>query len=424
MSRFARASSSKRASDEGETEADRQSALDADQTVSDLDQSGSDTDQAAADSDRTASERDQALSRADQIASDRDQVAAERDLAEGPPGDTARRRAHEVSNAEREASSAQRASTAALRAQAAAERLDVADRRDEASRLRDLAAQARDRAADARDRLAAQVEPVGPVAEARAQAAADRARAAADRERAAADREQAAIDRRHIRAALSQAHIDELTGTYRRGVGTLALQREINRARHSDGRLVLAFVDVDGLKEINDRDGHAAGDALLIDVAATIRAALRSYDPIVRFGGDEFVCAFSDCGLDDARLRFDEIQADLDRTRKGRSVSVGFAELRSGDTLDDLTARGDAALYEAKRRKFADKTADRRHRPSSVGERGPRSRQRLGFPRLPGLRYWRRADSLDTLAEARSRQIDEDAVGTEETCETVEQGSG
>ena len=380
---------------DGETEADRQSArdadqtaLDTDQTLSDVDQSTSDTDHDAADSDRTGSESDEALSRADQRASNHDQVAADRELATGPAADAAELRAHKASTDEREASTVERAATAALRTQTAAERLDAADRRDEASRLRDLAAQARDHAAEARDRLAAQFEPVGPAAEARAQAAADRARAAADRERAAAEREQAANDRKEVRAALSEAHVDELTGAYRRGLGSLAIQREINRARHSGGRLVLAFVDVDGLKEVNDRDGHAAGDALLVDVATTIRSKLRSYDPVVRFGGDEFVCAFSDFGLDGVRLRFDEIQGALERTRKGGSISVGLAELESDDTLDDLTARGDAALYEAKRRKRGDNSANG-HRRSGVGVRGSGPRQRLGFLRRgPGRSTW------------------------------------
>ncbi len=373
MTRGASASSSNGAAGDGETEADRkwaraadrqsasdadQTALDTDQTLADADQSAADTDQAVGASDRTASERDRALSSADQRASNRDQVAADRDLVDAHPIDAARRRAHEVSQIERDASTAKRAATAVLRAQTAVERLDTADSRDEASRLRDLAAQARDRAADARDRLAAKHEPVAGAAEARAQAAADRARAAADRERVAADREQAAIDRQQLRGALSQAHLDELTGTYRRGMGTLALQQEINRARHADGRLVLAFVDVDGLKGVNDRDGHAAGDALLIDVAATIRSNLRSYDPVVRFGGDEFVCAFSDFELDGVRRRFETIQAVLEQTREGSSISVGFAELRRDDSLEDLTARGDAALYEVKRRKQGDQSVD------------------------------------------------------------------
>jgi diguanylate cyclase (GGDEF)-like protein len=343
-----------------------QTALDTDQTLADLDQTASDADQAASADNRFGSERDQALSNADQRAADQDQMAAEREFAQGPPMDAARHHAHRVSQAEREASTAERAAIAVLRAQTAAERLDAADRRDEASRLRDLAAQARDRAAEARDRLAAPFEPGGPAAEARARAAADRARAAADRARAAADRDQAAADRRQIRAALTDAHLDELTGTYRRGLGTLALQREINRARHSTGRLVLAFVDVDRLKEVNDRDGHAAGDALLIDVAATIGVHLRSYDPIVRFGGDEFVCAFSDFDLESARRRFEEIQADLDRKRKGCSISVGFAELQKDDTLEDLAARGDASLYEVKHAKREHTSANGRDRASAA----------------------------------------------------------
>jgi diguanylate cyclase (GGDEF)-like protein len=336
-----------------------QTALDSDQTLSDVDQTASDKDHFAADTDRTASERDRASASADQLASDHDQLAAERDLADGPPVDAARQHLYEVSRDERRASTAERAATAVLRAQTAAERLDAADRRDEASRLRDLAAEARDRAADARDRLAAKIEPTGPAATARAQAAADRKRAAADRKRAAADRERAAKDRQQVRAALSDAHLDELTGAYRRGLGTVALQREINRARHSDGRLVLAFVDVDGLKDVNDSRGHAAGDALLTDVAATIRSKLRSYDPIVRVGGDEFVCAFSDFDLDSVRRRFDEIRKALDSRQKGYSISVGLAELRSEDTLEDLTARGDVALYEAKRRKQTEKSRRR-----------------------------------------------------------------
>jgi diguanylate cyclase (GGDEF)-like protein len=373
-----------------EAEADRQSerdtdqtSLDTDQILSEADQSASDTDRAVADSDLTASDRDQVAASADQSASDRDQRASDRDLNETHPVDAARWRTHEISQADREASTAQRAASAVLRAQAAAERLDAADRRDEASRLRDLAAAARDSAAQARDRLAAKDDPAGPAAEARSQAAADRARAAADRERAAADREQAAIDRQQVRAALSQAQLDELTGTYRRGLGTLALQREINRARHSGGQLVLAFVDVDGLKQVNDRAGHAAGDALLIRVAATIRTKLRSYDPLVRFGGDEFVCAFADFDIAGARRRFDEIRAALAETGEECSISVGFAELQSGDNLEDLTARGDAALYEAKRLKHGGGSANGRARTSRRGGKGRGPLKWMGLRRSP-----------------------------------------
>lgn len=114
---------------------------------------------------------------------------------------------------------------------------------------------------------------------------------------------------------------------------------------------MLAYVDVDGLKQVNDREGHAAGDALLRDVAGAIRTHLRSYDPIVRLGGDEFACAIVDIGPDEANHRFEKIQATIEQTQPSASISAGFAALRPDDTLELLMERGDKALYEAKRAK-------------------------------------------------------------------------
>jgi diguanylate cyclase len=224
--------------------------------------------------------------------------------------------------------------------------------------MRDVAAEARDRAAEARDRAAEEFGKDLELDDAsraafefakatRAAAAADRARAAADRTRAARDREQAAQDLAQAEAEIAHAHLDELTGAYVRGAGTAALQKEIDRARHSDERLVLAFVDVDEFKEVNDRLGHAGGDQILRDVVGAIRSKLRSYDPVVRVGGDEFVCALSGIDLDMGHRRFAEI-GDLLLTDKGISLSVGLVALERGDTLDDLTERGDAALYAVK----------------------------------------------------------------------------
>jgi diguanylate cyclase (GGDEF)-like protein len=129
----------------------------------------------------------------------------------------------------------------------------------------------------------------------------------------------------------------------------LLVEREINRARHGNGHLVLAYIDVDGLKQVNDSQGHGAGDALLRDVAAAIQTHLRSYDTLVRVGGDEFLCALGDCTRVAADSRFAEIRATMRTTQPSASVSVGFAELRPGETLEELTQRGDVALYEAKR---------------------------------------------------------------------------
>ena len=175
----------------------------------------------------------------------------------------------------------------------------------------------------------------------REHAATERLSAAADREAAAADREQAAADR-------SYSGLDELTGVLRRGMGELALTHEIDRSRRSGRSLVLAVIDIDSLKVVNDTQGHAAGDALLRDVPAAIASAVRSYDVTVRWGGDEFVCGLSDVTVETAAERISEIQRALAVRRPPASVSVGLAELREEDTLESLVARADVALYKVK----------------------------------------------------------------------------
>ena len=183
---------------------------------------------------------------------------------------------------------------------------------------------------------------------ARATAAADRARAADDRSRAADDRAQAAADRDQAAAEIARANLDDLTGFYRLGLGQVVLQREIDRARRGIGSLILAYCDVDGLKKVNDGQGHAAGDALLKVVADAIRTRLRSYDTVVRVGGDEFVCALTEVDLEQAAGIFDEIQVALREMRDPASISYGLARLRDGDSLAELMDRSDGALRKSR----------------------------------------------------------------------------
>jgi diguanylate cyclase (GGDEF)-like protein len=138
---------------------------------------------------------------------------------------------------------------------------------------------------------------------------------------------------------------DDLTGAYLRGPGFVELEREIGRARRSEEPLVLAFVDVDGLKATNDSRGHAAGDRTLRDVAKVLRAHLRSHDLIVRYGGDEFVCALSGLNMADATQRLALVNAALQHAPEPGSVTVGLAELQPDDSLESLLARADATLY-------------------------------------------------------------------------------
>lgn len=228
----------------------------------------------------------------------------------------------------------------------AADRDERADAHDEASDARDDRADARDARADKRDERSERMD-VGAAAD-RAGALRDRRGGASDREQAADDREAAASDRELSAQERVVSSIDALTGAYRRDAGMLELRREIERAKRTDKSLVLAFVDVDGLKRKNDSAGHLEGDKLLRQVVETVQTHLRNYDLIVRFGGDEFVCAILDVSSSEAIKRFEAVNVDL-KEAADASVTVGLAERRAEDSLEDLIGRADEDLYKQRR---------------------------------------------------------------------------
>ena len=131
-------------------------------------------------------------------------------------------------------------------------------------------------------------------------------------------------------------------------MGSLAIAHEIDRVRHSNDPLTVAFVDVDGLKAVNDRQGHEAGDKVLQATVRQIRIRLRSYDPIIRYGGDEFVCVLAATDIAEAERQFASIAAAVEG-EAGVGISVGFAALVPGDTPEGLTDRADTAMLEVKR---------------------------------------------------------------------------
>lgn len=328
---------------------DAQRAFSADQASADADQSTADADQTSSDADQTASMTDQTSAEKDQRSSDRDQATADRDHATDPDHSAAEESSYQASRSERATVSHARLGNQLERGRTRRDRDATAGQRDRNSA-------ARDDALGARDARAARAAPVGSASmrsvlkqleELRAEAAAIRARAAEDRTRAAEDRANAARKTARLEAELRSAHVDELTGAYRREMGRLALSHEIDRARRSDGRFVVAFVDVDRLKEVNDRDGHAAGDQVLRTVVHTIRSKLRSFDPIIRYGGDEFVCGLGGTDVAEAERRFDLIGIAIEADARV-GISVGLAALAPGDTGDDLTERADAAMLEIK----------------------------------------------------------------------------
>ena len=124
----------------------------------------------------------------------------------------------------------------------------------------------------------------------------------------------------------------------------MELEREITRAHRNEQTFSLAFLDVDGLKGVNDSCGHAAGDQLLIKVIETLRHHVRPYDLIVRYGGDEFLCGFLDMELTEAERRISQVNTDLEVGRTGH-VTAGLARLEEGEALAALIRRADEDLY-------------------------------------------------------------------------------
>lgn len=319
-----------------------------DVALADSDQSLADREQAGAETDQTAAEDDQASADRDQRASDHDQDTTDREEAAGPES-RSEAGAHREAREERAASSVARIRNRLWRAGTTRDREATATDRDRTADARDeRAGIAMDQAVDlARSIGDPDDELIRQLDELRAVAAAARARAAADRERAAQDRASAARERARLESELRLAHLDQLTGTYHREMGQMALSQEIDRARRADGRFVVAFVDVDGLKAINDLEGHAAGDRVLQLVARAMRTNLRSFDPIIRYGGDEFVCGLSGTNLSDARDRFSSIEKIL-KADSNVGISVGFSVLGAGDTVGALTERADLAMLQVK----------------------------------------------------------------------------
>ena len=235
--------------------------------------------------------------------------------------------------------------------------------RDADATLRDRRADERDVAAEARDGLAVSVDDQaerdgssrasGRCGRDRASDGRDRATdrrddAARDRASAAQDRRDGAADRLAAADDLAMEGIDYLTGVLRRRMGLLAIQREMDRTARSGESLTVAFVDVDGLKAINDLRGHAAADDVLRAVARCIGEGLRPYDVIARYGGDEFICSIAGHDAGGVRERFAEISARLATTPHGPTVTVGLAERRPEELLDDLVHRADTAMFAAR----------------------------------------------------------------------------
>ncbi|MCM2347993.1 sensor domain-containing diguanylate cyclase [Acidovorax soli] len=153
-------------------------------------------------------------------------------------------------------------------------------------------------------------------------------------------------------ALLHEASHDKLTGLHNRRYGEQTLGKAI-LAAHTQGRpLTLLVCDIDHFKQVNDRFGHLAGDRVLRDVAHILRSAVRSRDCAIRWGGEEFLVLLEHCeqapGVVLAERIRRRVEAHGDAEVGKVTLSLGLATLKPDETMEQLIARADEALYEAK----------------------------------------------------------------------------
>jgi diguanylate cyclase (GGDEF)-like protein len=148
---------------------------------------------------------------------------------------------------------------------------------------------------------------------------------------------------------------DTLTPLYNRRYFITCLNDRINRLQRYDAPAVVVFIDVDGLKAVNDHHGHCAGDYVLLHVAQMLAGAIRTTDVAARIGGDEFALILDAMSEQDAGRKIAGLEqlvrdtpCDFDEVQLAVAASFGFTGLLHDDSDFSVIARADKAMYAAK----------------------------------------------------------------------------
>ena len=174
-------------------------------------------------------------------------------------------------------------------------------------------------------------------------------------ERVASMEQEAQGYREHLEEQRQKALIDPLTGLPNRAAWSERLETEIAHWQQHGNSLLIAMLDLDHFKRINDSYGHLAGDKVLKIIAGELRKRLRPTDFIARFGGEEFVLLIPDTALPMGLKLVEKLRAAIEACPfhfKGEpvtvTVSVGISAFKSGERCEQVLKRADQALYRAK----------------------------------------------------------------------------
>ncbi|MFH1940368.1 MAG: PAS domain S-box protein, partial [bacterium] len=169
-----------------------------------------------------------------------------------------------------------------------------------------------------------------------------------------------AVERKRMEEELKKlAHYDTLTGAYNRAYGLELLQRQLKLAKRDKSPLLLAYSDLDNLKDINDEFGHEEGDRAMVQVAKLFKSILREVDIITRMGGDEFLVIFLDSSLNEIPIIKKRLSKELNRLNKisEKPYKIGFStgfsnyDPANPQSMDELIRIADQMMYEEKKSK-------------------------------------------------------------------------
>lgn len=169
---------------------------------------------------------------------------------------------------------------------------------------------------------------------------------------------QKALDK--LREEVSRLHhkatTDQLTGVLSYSSLMETLEHQVDKAKQKDNPLCVMMADLDFFKKVNDTYGHLVGDLVLRHTAERIQAAVRDFDVVGRFGGEEFVIILKNTDLALARVIAERIREEVAGTpfhakefNIGVTISLGVAMYKKGECLETLLERADVAMYQAKK---------------------------------------------------------------------------